>query len=150
LFVRHVTTRGRVAPRPSEPSRPDVSLRGIKLLLAEDDMRTVYSLSALLRGKGAEVVTAETGTEALQALRDHADVRCVLMDVMMPEMDGYEAMRQLRQRPELAKLPVIALTAKAMTGERERCLEAGASDYLPKPVDSDKLLSSLQRALGAS
>jgi CheY-like chemotaxis protein len=150
LFVRHVTARTRVSPRPAEPAKPDISLHGVKLLLAEDDMRTVYSLSALLRGKGAEVVTAETGQEALEALRQHPDVQCVLMDVMMPEMDGYEAMRQLRQRKELSKLPVIALTAKAMKGERERCLEAGASDYLPKPVESEKLLSALQQALGAS
>jgi CheY-like chemotaxis protein len=125
-------------------------LHGVKLLLAEDDMRTVYSLSALLRGKGAEVITVETGKEALQALSDHPDVRCVLMDIMMPEMDGYEAMRRLRQRVELSTLPVIALTAKAMKGERERCLEAGASDYLPKPVDADKLLCAVQQALGAS
>jgi CheY-like chemotaxis protein len=115
----------------------------MKLLLAEDDMRTVYSLSALLRSRGADVVTAETGKEALAALAAHTDIRGVLMDVMMPEMDGYEAMRRLRLEPRFANLPVIALTAKAMKGERERCLEAGASDYLPKPVDTDKLLAAL-------
>jgi CheY-like chemotaxis protein len=150
LFVRHVTTRGNVRVE-KEPgiTRTDSTLHGVKLLLAEDDMRTVYSLSALLRGKGADVVTAETGAEALAALAKHADIRGVLMDVMMPEMDGYEAMRRLRQEPRYASLPVIALTAKAMKGERERCLEAGASDYLPKPIDADKLLSTLQRWLSA-
>jgi CheY-like chemotaxis protein/signal transduction histidine kinase len=143
LFVRHVTARSSVVKEP-EPVRQDVSLRGIKLLLAEDDMRTVYSLSALLRSRGADVVTAETGKEALEALAEHHDIRGVLMDVMMPEMDGYEAMRLLRQDPRFASLPVIALTAKAMKGERERCLAAGASDYLPKPIDSDKLLATLR------
>jgi CheY-like chemotaxis protein/signal transduction histidine kinase len=142
LFIRHVTD-GAPARR-SEPVRVDLSLQGIKLLLAEDDMRTVYSLSALLRSKGAEVVTAETGREALEALSNHPDIRGVLMDVMMPEMDGYEAMRQLRRDGRFAKLPVIALTAKAMKGERERCLDAGATDYLPKPVDGEKLLSALR------
>ncbi|HVY28958.1 MAG TPA: response regulator [Polyangiaceae bacterium] len=148
LFVRHVTGSG--TPQHTDPpARKDTSLRGIKLLLAEDDMRTAYSLSALLRGKGADVVTAETGAEALAALAQHADIQGVLMDVMMPEMDGYEAMRRLRRQPRYASLPVIALTAKAMKGERERCLEAGASDYLPKPVDSEKLLSTLQHWLRA-
>jgi CheY-like chemotaxis protein len=149
LFVRNVMAPSRIGDPPSEPSMPDVSLSGVKLLLAEDDMRTVYSLSALLGGRGAQVVTVETGKEALQALSEHPDVRCVLMDVMMPEMDGYEAMRRLRSRAELAHLPIIALTAKAMQGERERCLEAGATDYLPKPVDGPRLLGALQRALGA-
>jgi CheY-like chemotaxis protein len=144
LFIRHVTDNAPsvIAVEPATP-RVDISLRGVKLLLAEDDMRTVYSLSALLRSKGAEVVTAETGKEALEALVRHPDIRGVLMDVMMPEMDGYEAMRQLRRDQRFVRLPVIALTAKAMKGERERCLEAGASDYLPKPVDSDKLLAKL-------
>ncbi|HKY41208.1 MAG TPA: response regulator [Polyangiaceae bacterium] len=146
LFVRHVRDRAAVAPQP-EPTRVDVSLRGIKLLLAEDDMRTVYSLSALLRSKGADVVTAETGKEALAALSAHPDIRGVLMDVMMPEMDGYEAMRQLRRDERFAALPVIALTAKAMKGERERCLDAGASEYLPKPIDGDKLLTTLHSFL---
>ncbi|HXK18654.1 MAG TPA: response regulator, partial [Polyangiaceae bacterium] len=148
LFVRHVTQKARVSPE-SEPARNDVSLRGIKLLIAEDDMRTVYSLSALLRSRGAEVVTAETGKEALEALAVHSDIRGVLMDIMMPELDGYETMRRLREQPRFSRLPVIALTAKAMKGERERCLEAGASDYLPKPIDSEKLLTSLRRWLSS-
>jgi CheY-like chemotaxis protein len=147
LFVRHVSTKTAPSIEEAAPSRPDGFLRGVKLLLAEDDMRTIYSLSALLRGKGAEVVTAETGAEALTVLSQHRDIRGVLMDIMMPEMDGYEAMRQLRKDPRFARLPVIALTAKAMKGERERCIEAGASDYLPKPIDGEKLLATLQRWL---
>ncbi len=146
LFVRHVTTQASIAQAPIA-TRQDLSLRGIKLLVAEDDMRTVYSLSALLRSRGADVVTAETGQEALDALATHADIRGVLMDVMMPEMDGYEAMRRLRREARFAALPVIALTAKAMKGERERCLEAGASDYLPKPIDGDQLLTTLRQWL---
>jgi len=147
-FVRHVAAPSLPAPTPApESTRSDISLQGVKLLLAEDDMRTVYSLSALLRGKGADVVTAETGQEALTALATHQDIRGVLMDIMMPEMDGYEAMRRLRQEPRFAALPVIALTAKALKGERERCLEAGASDYLPKPIDGNQLLATLQRWL---
>jgi CheY-like chemotaxis protein/signal transduction histidine kinase len=146
LFVHHVTSR-MAPPATPAPARGDVSLMGVKLLLAEDDMRTIYSLSALLRSRGADVVTAETGKEALAALEQHADIRGVLMDVMMPEMDGYEAMRRLRLQPRFSGLPVIALTAKAMKGERERCLEAGASDYLPKPVDGDQLLAKIRSLL---
>src|SRR5690606_32064224 len=122
---------------------PDVSLRGVKLLVVDDDMRTVYALSAMLQGKGATVIVADNGREALESLDQHPDVHAVLMDVMMPEMDGYEAMRALRRDGRFAKLPVIALTAKAMKGERERCLEAGASDYLTKPVDGERLLALL-------
>jgi hypothetical protein len=146
LFVRHVkeSLPAQRNGRSAEQPLVDVSLRGIKLLLAEDDMRTVYALSALLRGKGADILVAETGREALDVLALHPDVRGVLMDVMMPEMDGYEAMRRLRSDARFAALPVIALTAKAMKGERERCIEAGASDYLTKPVDSQRLLSTLQ------
>jgi CheY-like chemotaxis protein/HAMP domain-containing protein len=127
----------------SERAEPDVSLGGKKILLAEDDMRTVYALSALLRAKGADVLIAETGREALELLSQHRDVDGVLMDIMMPEMDGYDAMRELRAQACFRDLPVIALTAKAMKGERERCLEVGASDYLSKPVDPALLLAKL-------
>ncbi|HEV8247107.1 MAG TPA: response regulator, partial [Polyangiaceae bacterium] len=145
LFVRHL--KETLPPSPSsrpEPRPFEVSLKGSKILVAEDDMRTVYALSALLRGKGADVLTADTGREALDMLAKHPDVDCVLMDVMMPEMDGYEAMRSLRKDVRFSQLPVIALTAKAMKGERERCLEAGASDYLSKPVDSQQLLATVR------
>jgi CheY-like chemotaxis protein/signal transduction histidine kinase len=153
LFVQRVRDD---LPRDAEPRRtppiPDVNLAGTKILLADDDMRTVYALSALLRGKGADVLVAETGREALEALAANPDVSGVLMDVMMPEMDGYEAMRRLRSEKRFAKLPVLALTAKAMKGERERCMEAGASDYLSKPVEPEKLLTTLAQWLrsGAS
>jgi CheY-like chemotaxis protein len=145
LFVHHIKDRA----LPSEPSTQlesptnSISLEGVKILLAEDDMRTVYALSALLRGKGATVLVADTGREALDVLRGNPDVQAVLMDIMMPEMDGYQAIRTLRQDARFAKLPVIALTAKAMKGERERCLEIGASDYMTKPVSSDGLLVRL-------
>jgi CheY-like chemotaxis protein len=148
LFVQHLHEKLPQKPTALAAAPPlpgDRSLAGVKLLLADDDMRTVYALSALLRGKGAEVVVAENGREALEQLAAHRNVSCVLMDVMMPEMDGYEATRRLRADPRFAALPVIALTAKAMKGERERCLEAGASDYLAKPVDSSQLLATLAK-----
>ncbi|HEY3669231.1 MAG TPA: response regulator, partial [Polyangiaceae bacterium] len=104
-------------------------------------------LSALLASKGASVLVADTGREALELLNRHPDLDGVLMDIMMPEMDGYEATRRLRADPRFLRLPVIALTAKAMKGERERCLEAGATDYLTKPIDTEKLLQTLQAVL---
>jgi CheY-like chemotaxis protein len=151
LFVGHVeeglpsTLRGVTAP----VSTTAVSLRGTKILLADDDMRTAYSLAALLQGRGADVLVAETGLEALSTLAAHTDIRAVLMDIMMPEMDGYEAMRRLRADGKHAHLPIIALTAKALQGERERCVAAGATDYLAKPVDGDVLLQRLDAALKA-
>ena len=152
IFVRHVndTLSREEQPEPVAPRAADVSLAGLRILLAEDDMRTVYALSALLRGKGADVLVAENGREALDLLASHCDVQGVLMDIMMPEMDGYEAMRRLRKDPRFAALPVIALTARAMKGERERCIEAGASDYLTKPVDGERLLATLQTWLLAN
>ena len=125
-----------------------VRLPGLKILLVDDDMRTVYALSALLRAKGAEVLVADTGHAALALLAERPDVDVVLMDIMMPEMDGYEAMRRIRQERRFAHLPIVALTAKAMKGDREKCLEAGASDYLPKPVDPDALLELLRARVG--
>jgi CheY-like chemotaxis protein len=127
----------------------DLSLGGAKVLIADDDMRTVYALSALLRGKGAEVVVADTGREALRVLDQQPNVQLVLMDIMMPDMDGYETMRHLRAEPRFMDLPVIALTAKAMKGENERCQAAGASDYMAKPVDPAALLLCIKRWLVA-
>ena len=149
LFVSHV--KDTLPPRVKSqipPAPPvDVSLSGVTLLVAEDDMRTVYALSAMLTSKGADVLVADTGQEALELLARHPNVDAVLMDIMMPVMDGYEATRKIRQSPRFRALPVIALTAKAMKGERERCLEAGASDYLTKPIDTDNLLATLTRFL---
>lgn len=120
------------------------ALVGRRVLLTDDDMRTVYALSALLRSWGAEVSVADSGTEALSVLEREPGFDFVLMDIMMPGMDGYETMRRIRQEPRFAELPVFALTASAMKGERERCLSAGASDYLPKPLQSAQLLEMLR------
>jgi signal transduction histidine kinase/CheY-like chemotaxis protein/CHASE3 domain sensor protein len=120
------------------------NLAGRKILLADDDMRNVFSLSALLAEQGMEVITAADGMEALERLEEHKDVRLVLMDIMMPEMDGYETIRHIRANSRYKALPVIALTAKAMAGDREKCLAAGASDYIAKPIDSSKLLSLMR------
>jgi CheY-like chemotaxis protein len=146
LFVRHMKENLASDPEPVSVGRraSEISLEGVKILLAEDDMRTVYALCALLRSKGADVVVAENGREALELLAATPDVKGVLMDIMMPEMDGYEAMRRLRQDARFSGLPVIALTARAMKGERERCLEAGANEYLTKPVDGERLLLAMQ------
>jgi CheY-like chemotaxis protein len=112
--------------------------------LTDDDMRTVYAVSALLRSWGADVFVAATGLEALNVLERQPHIDMVLMDVMMPEMGGYETMRRIRQDARFAHLPIFALTASALKGERERCLDAGASEYLPKPLDSSQLLQLLQ------
>jgi signal transduction histidine kinase/DNA-binding response OmpR family regulator/CHASE3 domain sensor protein len=114
---------------------------GRRILIVEDDVRNVFALTAVLEPRGAEVAIARNGREALDHLAAHPGVDLVLMDIMMPEMDGLTAMRELRKDPRFAKLPIIALTAKAMTDDRERCLDAGASDYIAKPLDVDKLLS---------
>lgn len=120
------------------------TLSGKKVLLADDDMRNVFSISALMEEQGIEVLTAADGREALDILQQHPRLDLVLMDIMMPEMDGYEAMRRIRADARFQQLPVIALTAKAMAGDRQKCIEAGASDYIAKPVDNIKLLSLLR------
>jgi CheY-like chemotaxis protein len=98
----------------------------------------------VLERRGMTVLSAETGREAIATIESTPDLAIVLMDIMMPEMDGYETMQRIRRNPALRRLPIIALTAKAMKGDRERCLEAGASEYLAKPVNTEQLLSSLR------
>ncbi|MDD2856723.1 MAG: response regulator, partial [Desulfuromonadaceae bacterium] len=119
-------------------------LDGKKVLVVDDDMRNIFSLSSALQEKNIIIYEAENGVEALKCLDENPDINLVLMDIMMPEMDGYVACRAIRDDPRFRTLPVIALTAKAMKGDREECLNAGASDYIPKPLDMDKLFSLLR------
>ena len=114
------------------------------ILLVDDDMRNVFALSSVLEEKSMKVIIARNGLEAIEKLKNNNQVDLILMDIMMPQMDGYEAMREIRKRRKYAKLPIIALTAKAMKGDRGKCIEAGANDYLAKPVNTDKLLSMLR------
>src|SRR4249920_444689 len=122
----------------------DEDLLGRKVLLVDDDARNIFALSSVLERRGMHVLTATTGREAIALLESTSDVAIVLMDIMMPEMDGYQTMEVIRKKAEFRRLPIIALTAKAMKGDREKCLEAGASDYLAKPVNTEQLLSALR------
>lgn len=122
----------------------DKLFEGRRLLLVDDDVRNIFALSSALEHKGASVEVARNGNEALAKLREHDDIDLVLMDVMMPEMDGYEATRQIRQQAHWKNLPIIAVTAKAMKDDQERCREAGANDYLAKPIDLDRLFSLIR------
>jgi HAMP domain-containing protein/CheY-like chemotaxis protein len=124
--------------------RSDDALVGKKVLVVDDDVRNIFALSSVLERRGMTVLTAGTGREAIQTLEKTPDTSIVLMDIMMPEMDGYETMQVIRQNAAFRRLPIIALTAKAMKGDREKCLEAGASEYLAKPVNTDQLLSGLR------
>jgi CheY-like chemotaxis protein len=119
----------------------DEPLTGRKVLVVDDDIRNIFALNSLLERHNMEVITATNGQEAIKLVESTENLSLVLMDVMMPEMDGYETMRRIRTRQEFRMLPIIALTAKAMKGDREKCLEAGASDYVAKPVNTDQLLS---------
>ncbi|MCD1258419.1 response regulator [Paenibacillus athensensis] len=122
----------------------DETLKGRKILLVDDDLRNTFALSKVLRQHGLEVVMADNGQLALEKLDKEAGIELVIMDIMMPVMDGYEAMRHIRRNPRFDKLPIIALTAKAMAGDREKSIEGGANDYMTKPVDTDKLLSLIR------
>jgi len=119
-------------------------LKDKTILITDDDMRNIFALSSALQAYDLKIVIANNGREAIERLEEQNQIDLVLMDIMMPEMDGYEAMRAIRAKKEFAKLPIIALTAKAMKNDKEKCIEAGANDYISKPVDMDKLLSMLR------
>jgi CheY-like chemotaxis protein len=146
LFLHRVTTE-----LPPEKQRmlerlnsSDEDLVGRTVLLVDDDARNIFALSSVLERRGMNVLTATTGSEAIALVESRPDLAIVLMDIMMPQMDGYQTMAVIREQPKFRRLPIIALTAKAMKGDREKCLEAGASDYLAKPVNTEQLLSALR------
>jgi CheY-like chemotaxis protein len=120
------------------------ALRGRKVLVVDDDARNIFALATVLEHQDMEVISAMNGRQAIELIETTPDLSVVLMDIMMPEMDGYETMREIRKDPRFRTLPILALTAKAMKGDREKCLQAGASDYIAKPVNTDQLLSLLR------
>jgi CheY-like chemotaxis protein len=122
----------------------DEDLLNKTVLLVDDDARNIFALSSVLERRGMRVLTATTGNEAIALVEATPDLAIVLMDIMMPEMDGYQTIQVIRGNPAFRRLPIIALTAKAMKGDREKCLDAGASDYLAKPVNTEQLLSALR------
>jgi len=128
--------KSKTAPRREMPE-----LAGAKVLIVDDDIRNIFSLTSVLESHDVEVLHAERGKDGILILEQTPGVDVALIDIMMPEMDGYETMQQIRQRAELADLPLIAVTAKAMKGDRQKCLDAGASDYIAKPVDIELLLA---------
>ncbi len=122
----------------------DEALRGKTVLVVDDDVRNIFALTSLLEQHGVRVISAETGKEAISLLDREEVIDAVLMDIMMPDMDGYETMGLIRKSTKHRLLPILALTAKAMKGDREKCLEAGASDYIAKPVNTEELLGLLR------
>jgi CheY-like chemotaxis protein/HAMP domain-containing protein len=145
LFLHWVESKEPGKSRPADASshRDDIFTR-CKVLLVDDDMRNIYALSASLEEWGCEVQMANNGLESLAALDANPEIDIVLMDIMMPEMDGYEAMNKIREQERFKKLPILALTAKAMRDDRAKCIEAGANDYITKPVDTEKLQSLMR------
>jgi CheY-like chemotaxis protein len=146
LFLHRIIT-----DLPSEKQRmlerltnSDEDLVGRTVLLVDDDPRNIFALSSALERRGMNVLTATTGREAIELIENTPSLAIVLMDIMMPEMDGYQTIEKIRGNPQFRRLPIVALTAKAMKGDREKCLQAGASDYLAKPVNTEQLLSALR------
>jgi CheY-like chemotaxis protein len=139
-------------PRSEETGRSSLdgcSLAGTKVLVVDDDYRNLFAMRALLEGIRATVKTAESGEGAFLALDRAPDINIVPMDIMMPIMDGYEVIRRIRTRERCKSLPIIAVTGKVVSGERQRCLDAGANDYVPKPVHRAQLFGAMQPWLSA-
>jgi len=130
-----------------KPQHKEEGLAELTVLIVDDDMRNTFALSKVLRAKGLKVLMAQDGLKALSQLDQNPDIGVVLMDIMMPGMDGYAAIREIRQQRRFQALPIIALTAKAMVGDREKCLAAGANDYLSKPLDIDDLIAMMRHCL---
>jgi len=126
---------------------PNAIFAGKKILIVDDDIRNIFAMTSLLERYKINVTSAETGKAGIEALQKTSDIDLVLMDIMLPEMDGYDTMRAIRQRYSFHELPIVALTAKAMKGDREKCIEAGASDYIAKPIETEELLSLLRNWL---
>jgi CheY-like chemotaxis protein len=114
------------------------------VLVVDDDVRNIYSMTNILEIEGLQIKTAFDGLDALEKLKENPQIEIVLMDIMMPNMNGYEAISEIRKNPELKELPIIAVTAKAMNGDREKSMEAGASDYMTKPIQADQLISLMR------
>jgi len=131
-------------PQPASTPPDDEALAGRRVLVVDDDVRNIFALTSVLESHGLEVIYAENGRAALEKLETTSGIAVVLMDVMMPEMDGYETMRHIRADSRFASLPIIAVTAKALKDDREKCIEAGASDYLPKPIENDRLIDLIR------
>jgi CheY-like chemotaxis protein len=119
-------------------------LSGRKILVVDDDARNIFALTSVLENHDMQVISSTNGRQAIDIVMRTPDLSMVLMDIMMPDMDGYETMREIRRSPQFRTLPILALTAKAMKGDREKCLDAGASDYIAKPVNTDQLLSLMR------
>ncbi|MBB2146950.1 response regulator [Pedobacter sp. LMG 31464] len=146
LFMNKLNTESK---KPDSKPKANLStiektLKDKTILVADDDMRNIFALSTALQAYDMKIVIANNGREAIERLEENSGIDLVLMDIMMPEMDGYEAMTAIRKKKQFAKLPIIALTAKAMKNDREKCIEAGANDYISKPVDVDRLLSMMR------
>jgi CheY-like chemotaxis protein len=146
LFLHRVVTELPVEKQKmlERLNRSDEDLVGKTALLVDDDARNIFALSSMLERRGMRVLAATTGGEAIELVQSTPDLAIVLMDIMMPEMDGYQTIAAIRENPIFRRLPIIALTAKAMKGDREKCLESGASEYLAKPVNTEQLLTAMR------
>ena len=133
-----------VAMAEPEPDELIDVFKGKRVLITDDDHRNIFALKNALESKGVEIMVAENGIECLNLLQREQDLDMILMDIMMPELDGYETMRHIRSNPDFISIPIIALTAKAMKGDREKCLEAGATDYISKPINLEQLFSVMR------